>query len=106
MSSFARTCLLAAALSVCACACERETEAQGVTLTWMPPTEFEDGSTLPPESLSEYRIYVGDDMVATVPPDQTEYFLELPPGEWEVAISAVAYGVESPHGEPAHVTIE
>ena len=103
MSSFARTCILAAVLSLCAHACDRE--PQGVTLTWMPPTEFEDGSALPPESVSEYRIYVGEDRVASVAPDQTEYFLELPPGEWDVTISAVAYGVESPHGEPAHVTI-
>ena len=84
MSSFARTWLLAAALSVCAAACERETEAQGVTLTWLPPTEFEDGRALPPGSLTEYRIYVGEDRVATVAPDRTEYFLELPPGEYRI----------------------
>ena len=72
----------------------------------MPPGEFEDGSELAEELLTEYRIYVNDHVVATVGADKTEFFLELPPGEWDVAISAVAGGLESSHVETTRVTIE
>lgn len=105
MTCLARTLLFALVISVGACQGESEPEAYGVTLTWLPPGEFEDGRELPEDLLTEYRIYVDDYVVATVGADQTEYFLELPPGEWEVSISAVAGGMESTHVETTRVTI-
>ena len=81
MTWLARTLSFALMISLGACQGDSEPEAYGVTLTWLPPGEFEDGSELPEGLLTEYRIYVDDYVVATVGADQTEYFLELPPGE-------------------------
>jgi hypothetical protein len=83
-----------------------EPEPSGVLLEWLPPSEYDDGGSLPDGSVTEYRIYVGQEMVQQLDPASTEYFLELPPGEWEVSISAVAEGVESRLSEPLAVVIE
>ena len=45
-------------------------------------------------------------MVRRVEPDLTEFFLELPAGEWEVTVSAVVGDIESRLSEPRNVVIE
>jgi len=72
----------------------------------MAPAQYDDGGALPDNAVSEYRVYVNQDMVQRVDPQLTEYFLELPAGEWEVTISAVVDGVESRLSDPMSVVVE
>jgi hypothetical protein len=97
------TLVLAAALSIAAC--HREAKTGGITLTWVPPAEYEDGSTLSANSLTAYRVYVDRRLVATVDPERTQYFLELPAGEYDVTVSAVAKNMESRPSEARRVRI-
>ena len=85
---------------------QAEVEPSGVLLEWLPPSEYDDGGQLPQEAVTEYRIYVDQEMVEQVSPEATEFFLELPAGEWEVTISAVAEGIESRLSEPLTVVVE
>jgi len=98
--------VMTGAFTLGACSREEVVEPSGVLLEWLPPAEYDDGGELPDGIVTEYRIYVEQEMVQQVPPDTTEYFLELPAGEWEVTISAVADGVESRLSEPLSVVIE
>ena len=93
--------ITALALLVGAC-----TEPSGVTLQWMPPSQYDDGGTLPEGAVTESLVYVDQEMVQRLEPHLTEYFLELPSGEWEVTISAVAGNVESRLSEPLSVVID
>jgi len=77
-----------------------------VMLRWMAPSQYDDGTAIPSNAVSEYRVYVDQDMVQRVDPQLTEYFLELPEGEWEVTISAVVDGIESRLSEPLNVVVE
>ena len=43
-------------------------------LEWLPPAEYDDGGELPAGVVTEYRIYVDQEMVQQVAPDATEYF--------------------------------
>ncbi|MGI9258892.1 MAG: hypothetical protein ACR2QQ_08655 [Gammaproteobacteria bacterium] len=88
------------------CTQEQTVEPSGVLLEWLPPAEYDDGGNLPEDVVTEYRIYVDQEMVQQVAPDATEYFLELPAGEWEVTISAVADGIESRLSESLTVVVE
>jgi hypothetical protein len=88
------------------CTQDEAVEPSGVLLEWLPPAEYDDGGELPAGIVTEYRIYVDQEMVQQVAPDATEYFLELPAGEWEVTISAVAEGIESRLSEPLTVVVE
>jgi hypothetical protein len=93
--------LIAMALAVSACS-----DPSGVTIQWSPPTQFDDGGALPDNGLTEYRVYVNQEMVQQIEPHLTEYFLELPSGEWQVTISAVVGGIESRLSDPLDVIIE
>ena len=83
-----------------------EPDPSGVTLKWLAPSEYDDGGALPDNAVSEYRVYVDQDMVQRVEPELTEYFLELPAGEWEITISAVVDGVESRLSDSLSVVVE
>jgi hypothetical protein len=80
-------------------------DSNGILLTWTPPDVYEDGSTLSPGELTEYRVYVDRRLMATVSADQTEYHLALPSGEYDVTVSAVVGDEESRLSEPRHLTI-
>ncbi len=88
------------------CSREEEVAPSGVLLEWLPPSEYDDGGQLPEGAVTEYRIYVDQEMVQQVTPDATEYFLELPAGEWEVTISAVVEGIESRLSDSLTVVVE
>ncbi len=97
---------MAGALISAGCSQQEELEPSGVLLEWLPPSEYDDGGNLPAGVVTEYRIYVDQEMVQQVAPDATEYFLELPAGEWQVTISAVAEGIESRLSDPITVVVE
>lgn len=99
--------LIAVALIVSACGRGKdEADPSGVLLKWMPPSRFDDGGALADNAVTEYRLYVDQEMVRRVEPDLTEFFLELPAGEWEVTVSAVVGDIESRLSEPLNVVIE
>ena len=99
--------LVAVALIVSACGGgEDGTDESGVLLQWMPPSQFDDGGALVDTDVTEYRLYVDQQMVRRVEPNLTEYFLELPAGEWEITISAVVGDIESRLSEPLNVIID
>jgi hypothetical protein len=65
-----------------------------VTLSWTPPTENEDGSTL--EDLAGYRIYMGRNpnslsrVIVLNNPGLTRYVIEnLSPATWHFAMTSV-----------------
>ena len=107
MERFTTVLPIAVALILSACG-EGGNEAaeHSVTLRWTPPSQYDDGSALADQAVSEYRLYVDQELVQRVEPNLTEYSLELPVGEWEVTISAVVGGVESRLSEPFNVVIE
>lgn len=78
-----------------------ETAPGAVTLSWMPPTRNNDGSTL--TDLKGYRIYVGrrpealSRVIILNNPGLTRYVVEaLPPATWHFAMTSVnARGRES-----------
>ena len=82
------------------------------TLTWTPPTQNEDGSTL--VNLAGYRVYWGrsgeslSNSVRIDNPSVTRYIVEnLAPGDYEFAVTAVnARGVESRFSNIKAKTIE
>lgn len=99
--------LIAVALIVSACGRgEDEADQNGVLLKWIPPSQYDDGGALADSAVTEYRLYVDQEMVRRVEPDLTEFFLELPAGEWEVTVSAVVGDIESRLSEPLNVVIE
>ncbi len=99
--------LIVAALIVSACGRgEDEADPSGVLLEWMPPSQYDDGGALADNAVTEYRLYVDQEMVRRVEPDLTEFFLELPAGEWEITVSAVVDDIESRLSEPMNVVIE
>jgi len=77
----------------------------GVMLNWLAPSEYEDGSFLGLTELDEFRVYVDQKLVGIVEPHVTRYFLELPTGKWEVALSSVAGGIESLPTQPVFIEI-
>lgn len=77
----------------------------GITLNWVAPSEYEDGSFLGLSNLDEFRIYVDQQLVAVVEPHLTSYFLELPSGSWAVSMSSVARGVESLPTHPVMIEV-
>ena len=81
-------------------------DSAGVLLEWLPPSEYDDGGVMPEGTVTAFRIYVDQEMVQQLEPTVTEYFLELPTGEWQGTISAVASGVESRLSEPLDVVID
>ena len=87
-------------------ACGGGDDENGVLLQWMPPTQYDDGGALIDTGVTEYRLYVDQEMVRRIEPNLTEYFLELPAGEWEITISAVVGDIESRLSEPLNVVIE
>ena len=82
-----------------------------VTLSWTPPTENEDGSTL--SDLAGYRIYWGTtpgvypNSVTLNNPGLTSYVVDnLAPGTYEfVATSVNSVGVESAYSTPTTQTV-
>ncbi len=93
--------LIASVLAISACS-----DPSGVALQWTPPSQFDDGGALPDNAVTEYRVYVNQDLVQQIEPHLTEYFLELPSGEWQVTVSAVVGGIESRLSDPLDVVIE
>ncbi len=93
--------LIAALLAISACS-----DPSGVTLRWTPPSQFDDGGALPDNAVTEYRVYVNQEMVQQIEPHLTEYFLELPTGEWQVTVSAVVDGIESRLSDSLDVVID
>lgn len=69
---------------------------QSVTLPWMPPTTWDDGSTLDPATdLQEFRVYRNGVRVASVGAAFTSYVVEnVPYGESVFAVTAVAVNGE------------
>ena len=96
-----RLLLITSALVIAACS-----DPSGVTLRWTPPSQFDDGGALPDNAVTEYRVYVNQDLVQQIEPHLTEYFLELPAGEWQVTVSAVVGGIESRLSDPLDVVID
>ena len=86
--------------------CSDLSDPSGVTLRWAPPSQFDDGGALPDNAVTEYRVYVNQEMVQQIEPHLTEYFLELPTGEWQVTVSVVVGGIESRLSDPLDVVIE
>ena len=72
MKQLTKVLLIATALVISACS-----NPSGVTLRWSPPSQFDDGGALPDNAVTEYRVYVNQEMVQQVEPHLTEYFLEL-----------------------------
>lgn len=85
---------------------EDEADQRGVLLKWMPPSQYDDGGVLSDSAVTEYRLYIDQEMVRRVEPELTEFFLELPAGEWEITVSAVVDEIESRLSEPLNVVIE
>ena len=81
------------------------------TLSWMPPTQNADGSTL--TDLSGYRIYYGrsadalDQLITLTNPGLTSYVIEnLSPATWFFAMTSVnSQSVESSRSATASKTI-
>ena len=96
-----RLLLIASVLVISGCS-----DPSGVTLRWTPPSQFDDGGALPDNAVTEYRVYVNQDLVQQIEPHLTEYFLELPSGEWQVTVSAVVDGIESRLSDPLDVVID
>ena len=101
-----------AAFSIAVSASTTPPPASGsATLTWQPPTERTDGSTL--SSLSGYRIYYGTSQgsytnTANVTnPGLTSYVIEnLANGTWYFVMTAVdGAGLESARTNPVSKTI-
>jgi hypothetical protein len=107
MSHFLALILVAAALALAGCTNEIDVpDRQGVQLRWESPSEYDDGVELAADAVVEYRIYVDQEMVQRIDQGITEYFLELPAGEWVVTISSVVNGVESRMSDALDVVIE
>lgn len=90
--------------------CDQQSETafpppEGVTLNWIAPTEYHDGSFLPWSELDEFRIYIDRKLVGTVEPHLTSHRLDLPTGEWEISMSSVARGIESLPTSPVLIEI-
>ena len=99
--------LIAVALIVSACGRGQDgVDQSGVLLKWMPPSQYDDGGVLADNAVTEYRLYVDQEMVQRIEPNLTEFFLELPTGEWEITVSAVVGEIESRLSEPLSVVIE
>ena len=99
--------LTAVALILSACGAGGDgADESGVTLKWVPPSQYTDGGALEDDAVTEYRLYVDQEMVRRLEPYLTEYFLPLPPGEWEVTVSSVVGDIESRLSEPLNVVIE
>lgn len=81
------------------------------SLSWMPPTENSDGSTL--TDLAGYRIYFGrsanalDQVVAINNPGLTSYLIEnLSPARWYFSMTTLnSHGVESQRSATASKTV-
>ena len=107
MSRYSTLLLIAAATVLMGCANEEDVlERQGVQLRWELPSEYDDGAEFAADAVVEYRIYVDQEMVQRIDQGTTEYFLELPAGEWVVTISSVVDGFESQMSAPLDVVIE
>ena len=76
-----------------------------ITLNWVAPTEYQDGSFLPWSELDEFRIYVDQKLAGGVEAHLTSYHLALPAGEWEVSMSSVAQGIESLPSDPVLIEV-
>jgi hypothetical protein len=82
-------------------------ESESVPLTWMPPTENEDGSPL--RDLSGYKLYWGTEegaypnSVTIDNPGVTRYVIEnLTPATWHFVMTALtSQGLESEHSNLA-----
>jgi len=74
-------------------------------LSWTPPTEYVDGTPLPPDALGAYKVYFGlsttDLQVGTIPAPATETAVPIPTtGTWYFAVTAVTTtGAESEKSE-------
>jgi len=77
----------------------------GLTLNWIAPTEYQDGSFLPWSELDEFRIYADQKLVGNVAAHLTSYHLALPAGAWEISMSSVARGVESLPSDPVLIEV-
>ncbi len=88
-----------------------QTAGGQATLSWQPPTENSDGSSL--TDLTGYRIYYGtnknnlNNIVVLNNPGLTRYVVEnLTPAIWHFSMTSVnAGGVESTRTEPSSKTI-
>ena len=83
-----------------------DADEAGVLLKWVPPSQYTDGGAFADDAVTEYRLYVDQEIVRRLEPNLTEYFLPLPPGEWEVTVSSVVGDTESRLSEPLNVVIE
>lgn len=101
-----KSALLLVAVALIVSACGGGDDESGYLVQWMPPTQYGDGGAIVETDVIEYRLYVDQELVQRVEPHLTEYYLELPAGEWEITISAVVGDVESRMSVPLNVVIE
>lgn len=66
-------------------------DERDVVLSWQRPTSREDGSTLEPEELAGYRVYVdkGGDHFQEVETDRESLVVGVPAGSWSFAVTAI-----------------
>jgi hypothetical protein len=81
-----------------------------VALRWQPPTQLVDGTPLP--GLSGYRIYYGAASGSYLGYEEigstagTEYSLQLPPGDYYIAMTAIGLdGEESGYSNEVHKVV-
>lgn len=66
-------------------------DERDVVLSWQRPTSREDGSTLEPEELAGYRVYVDKDgdHFQEVETDRESLVVGVPAGSWSFAVTAI-----------------
>lgn len=92
---------------------EPATQLTPRTLVWTPPLTREDGSSLAPGQISEYRIYYrlkhkeSYDVIALKDAGTTRFVLEsMPPGAYEFSITTVdVEGLESRRSDPVQINL-
>src|SRR5690606_21709477 len=92
---------------------EPATQLTPRTLVWTPPLTREDGSSLAPGQISEYRIYSRPkhkesyDVIALKDAGTTSFVLDsMPPGGYDCSVTTVdVEGLESRRSDPVQINL-